>query len=269
MTELHKANKVELSTEDQQYLSMLPDQMGLQDFSLRDLNISMLRIIENNSPQKKRNKPQYMPEAEEGDILDIALGTLHKDFFFLPLKHVKRWVEWIPRERGGGFVANHKVPIQTDEEFKLPNGNELTETSYFLGWMLHMDGSKTFCIIPMEKTRLRDARNFNTLITSEKDAKGNRIPIGFRIFKVSTGPRQRAQHEYYGWDIERTKGTIASWATKNELDLKEVAQEAEEINRTGEMFFEFGKPEEPRQQLGSGAPPNDSSDEADDGKMPF
>ena len=265
-TDLSNTQTAELSAEDQQYLDQLPSQMGLQDFSLRDLNISMLRIIENNSPQRKKNKPQYMPEAEEGDILDIALNILHKDFFFLPLKHVKRWVEWVPRKQGGGFVANHKTPIQTDGEFRLPNGNELTETSYFLGWMLHGDGSKTFCIIPMEKTRLRDARNFATLITSERDANGNRIPMGFRIFKITTGPRQRAQHEYYGWEIERTKGTIASWATKNEHDLKGVAKEAEEINRTGEMFFEFGKAEAPQQKQIVGTRENQ---EQDDEEMPF
>lgn len=267
-----QSNEVSLNQDEQAYLSMLPENMGMEGISLRDINVSMLRIIENNSPQRKRSKPQYMPEAEEGDIFDIALKILHKDFYFLPLKHVKRWVEWVPRNKGGGFVANHKSPMQTDSEFLLPNGNELTETSYFLGWMLHGDGTKTFVIIPMEKTRLRDARNFNTLITSEKDARGNRIPLGFRIFKVSTGPRKRGENDYFGWEIERTAGTIVSWAKKNNHELSIVAKEAEEVNKNGEMFFEFGT-EAPAQrtvqaQISSGEPPQED-ESADDGSMPF
>lgn len=264
---------VQLSKEEQSYLGMLPENMGLENISLRDINVSILRIIENNSPQRKRNKPQYMPDAEEGDIYDIALKTLHKDFFFLPLKHVKRWGEWIPRKQGGGLVRWHRTPQQVDSDFLLPNGNEQTEASHFLGWMLHGDGTRHFCIIPMERTRLRDARNFLTLIFSERDARGNPLPMGFRIFRITTGPRKRGENDYFGWEVERTKGTIISWAKKNGHDIAKVAREAEEINRTGESFFELGneppKEKTVRASISSGEPKADYDDSEFEEDEPF
>lgn len=246
----------------QEYISMLPENMGLEGFTLRDLNVSIMRIIEANSQQRKKNSAQYMPEAEEGDIFDIGLKILYKSFFFLPLKHVKMWVEWIPREKGGGFVANHPAPLQTDSNFMLPNGNELTETSFFLGWILHSDGSKTFAIIPMEKTRLRDAKDFSTLIFNEKDANGNQVPMGVRIFKVTTGSRSKPKGDYHGWEVTRTKGTIVSWAKKFNLNLREVALEATEVNRSGDEYFRLTGAQQ-QKQLSSGS---DSEQEQPDPK---
>jgi len=63
---------------------------GLEGVGADDLLVPRLGVLQALSPQLKKTKSEYIPEAEEGDIADLGTGDLYKDgLWFLPVFYRK------------------------------------------------------------------------------------------------------------------------------------------------------------------------------------
>jgi hypothetical protein len=79
---------------------------GLQNISNDDVTIPRLAIVQSGSPQRKKKDEKYIDGADEGMIFNTVTNELYKDSLeVIPCGYRKTYVEWVPRDKGGGLVA--------------------------------------------------------------------------------------------------------------------------------------------------------------------
>src|SRR5688572_2790657 len=147
---------------------------GFENTQQQDLGIPFLSILQDGSPQVKKSDPNYAEKkiegAQPGDIINtIANVILYKQggtpLSFIPCSHERLYVEWTPRERGGGMLKMHKnanVVLECTRNDKgqdiLKSGNIIVTTSYFYGLLLNESGESTPTIVGLSSTQLKKAR---------------------------------------------------------------------------------------------------------------
>lgn len=147
----------------------LMDSDGFDDIDAGDMSIPYLTLLQDNSPQRKKQHAKFIEGAEEGMILNTVSEELHptedgQGLILVPVHIEKATVEWAPRDEGGGgggFVArhiwNHPDVVRLKKQGVAPNkfvsqaGNILKQTYYL--WVLIIDPD-------MPKPDLMDLRNY-------------------------------------------------------------------------------------------------------------
>jgi len=147
---------------------------GFEDQSAADYALPFISVLQANSPQVEGED-----SALKGGML---LNTVTEEAYsgktgleFIPAKTEHCFVEWVPRDNGGGFVAKHdeNSPIvlkakETSKEYgKLvtPAGNDLVETFYVYGVIVDESGIPgQMAVIAFTSTKIKVYRNFNTKI---------------------------------------------------------------------------------------------------------
>jgi hypothetical protein len=200
------------TTDDLVYDYGVDSGTGFEGTSKTDLAIPFLGILQSNSPQVSEDNPKgakagllfntvtrELISAEDG----IALIPVHKDHSF---------VEWVPREKGGGFIASHApdsdVVKQTLAALKgarptklvLPNGNQLVETYYIYALLLNEEGTQSsgFCVISFTSTKIKPYRDW---LTSMFMIKGRPPLFAFRS-RLKSVKQKNEKGTFYNFQIE-------------------------------------------------------------------
>jgi hypothetical protein len=235
-------------------VSLLPDvvtdfesisNVGFEQATSDDFAIPLLRILDTKSPQVNKRDDAYVKGAEPGDIYNSVMDDVYKGesgMFVIPCYYSRRYVEWVPRDSGGGYVGSYEAddPIvktavrdpDTNKD-KLPNGNELANTAQFYVVILNVhddDYSTERAMIPMSSTQLIKSRKWMSQMQAKtaKNKKGGLyvLPIMSQVYKLTTVPEKNAKGDWFGWVINHERG----------LDLK--------VNEDKELFnycFSFHK----------------------------
>jgi len=112
---------------------------GREDRGQADRLVPFVTVLQSNSPQVTGE----MAGAKPGALFNTATEQIYdgKDGIeFVPAMTQHLFVEWRPRDAGGGFIATHKpdsdvvraakAASKTFGEYFTPEGNELVETFY-------------------------------------------------------------------------------------------------------------------------------------------
>lgn len=199
--------------------TFIADAKNISDFSdidSSDIAIPFINILQDLSPQVKKG-PAKIEGCESGDIFESVNNTVWKGedgIIVVPCAFQKRFVEWIPRKKGGGFVASHEndkllldCTVSTDPDDKgklfLPNGNELVPTS--LHFVLVMNGiSSTKAVISMTKTKRKKSRQWIGMMTTNRISKDGAeyLPRMFQYYyHLTTVLEARDNNTYFNWKI--------------------------------------------------------------------
>jgi len=214
---------------------------GFENVRQDDLGIPFLSIIQKMSPEVDEDSPKYIPGIKVGDIV---LSTTKQSYAgkdrpveFIPCGYQKAYVEWAPRENGGGYIATHGPGImtQTTKNEKgqdvLENGNIIVTTAYVVGY-INADGEWLPAVLSMSSTQLKKARQWLNIMTSQKftnrEGKKLQLPMYSHKYLLSTQPESNEFGTWYGWKIE-----VGSMV--NELPLVEKAREQHQQIATGSM----------------------------------
>ena len=87
------------------------EEKGFGDVGAEDLKTPRVSIVQALSPQRQKASPDYVADAEEGDIFFSGNNTSisgDEGLLFLPVFYNKTLVEWKLREKGGGLIAVHQ-----------------------------------------------------------------------------------------------------------------------------------------------------------------
>ena len=79
---------------------------GFEDVSLADQKLPIFSILQSGSPQVKKTEAEYVEGAEEGWWLDTITKELYTVIIVIPAKYATQWIEWKPRNNGGGFAGD-------------------------------------------------------------------------------------------------------------------------------------------------------------------
>ncbi len=166
------------------------------DFSMDDLLIPFVSLLQTDSKQCVKQGEDYIEGAEAGMIANTATKELfgaEEGMLLVPAKRRRTFVEWAPNR--GGFIAEHEPgsPIVRQalasgakkSELKTDAGNDLQET--FSIWGIIVDADRVpqgFCVVPCTSSKIKPYRAYWTRIDSAKITKS--APIFANVLRLSS-----------------------------------------------------------------------------------
>ncbi len=181
--------------------------VGLEKMTASDLAIPFISLIQKTSPQIEE-----IDGCKPGMIFNSVTNKLYKELTVLPCGYKRSFVEWKPREKGGGYVGEHLPdselagkPRNDRGEVVLENGNILVETAY--QFILLIDGNNAeTAVISMSSTQLKKARRWNSMMMGLKVPHPNGTmvtPASFsHMYKISSVQEKNDKGSWHGWNIE-------------------------------------------------------------------
>ena len=116
----------------------------------RDIAIPYINILQSGSPQINPSKAEHVEGAKVGQFYNTVSQLVSDTIDVIPVLYQLRYVEWKPREQGGGFVEAHSADSGILSQTKrdgmtrkdvLPSGNYIATTAYHYVMILGKDGS--------------------------------------------------------------------------------------------------------------------------------
>jgi hypothetical protein len=184
---------------------------GLENVSNDDITIPRLAVVQAGSPQRKKKDEKYIEGAEEGHIFNTVTNKLYdvEGITVIPCGYRKSYVEWVPRESGGGLVAIHDMkPEGTTVDPKSKKSflgeNQIVDTAeHFV--LIKSDDSWEPAILTMTSSNLGVSRKWNTLLKMKKmNIKGQMVepPSFLYMFKLSTINAENDLGSWFKYKIE-------------------------------------------------------------------
>ena len=231
---------------------------GFSEVTTDDLAIPFLRILAQLSPQVNKRDGAYVEGAEAGNIYNTVLNEVYdgvEGVIVIPSHYYRRFVEWTPREKGGGYVQSYTPddPIVStttrDERGQdvLPNGNYLANTAHFFVINLHPTMGAQRALITMTSTQLKKARKWLTQAQG-LTAKGKNgvytLPLMSQAYKLTTVQEQNDKGTWFGWEIQRER----SLNLKNEDDAStfDMGVSFAKSVKSGEVEVKAEEPQDTR-----------------------
>lgn len=195
--------------------------------------VPLIYVLQANSPQTLKRNPDYIEGAEAGGIwlrgseppvIDGEKGILFQPCFFS-----KDWVEWIPRDSGGGFVGRHdSCPAEAEvvqdpknpniKRFILPNGNEVKETRYHIGYVF-LDGGKRVLpyVIPLSGSGHSFSKQWMFMMNSKQSSAGTYAAWAL-LYRLKTKFRTNVHGDWYMFEVSEANhnGPKDSWVTEEQ-----------------------------------------------------
>ena len=78
---------------------------GFENVTSKDFRIPILRVLQSGSPEVDEDNPKYIEGAKSGSLLNLSTKEVFngKDgVWLIPCGYHKEWVEFVPRDKGGG-----------------------------------------------------------------------------------------------------------------------------------------------------------------------
>lgn len=195
--------------------------VGYEGQSNEDIAMPFIGILQSLSPEVTDGDPKFMRDAKVGDLINTVTQQRYsgdKGVFVVPVltKHV--YVEWVPRNKGGGFVGIHeldsdivKTAKATAENFnKLQAGeNDLIESFYIYGLQLENPQSEDHMgavVLAFTSTKIKV---YKRIMTQLRTVKGNPPLFAHRLLVLTKGEKNKQNQPYRNFDIAPALGTVA------------------------------------------------------------
>lgn len=192
---------------------------GFNDISQQDVSIPFLVVLQPLSPQCTPGHAAYIDHAKPGQILNTVTNECVEHIMVVPCDYKRSFIEWVPRDKGGGFRGEHgleaektfneKINRETGKA-KLDNGNDLVDTRSFFVLTSNMTEEGTPSVAPamasMASTQVKTAKNWMNLILNyvpPGQKPGGRFPPWAAIYKLTTALQKNEKGSWYGWKVER------------------------------------------------------------------
>jgi hypothetical protein len=194
--------------------------------------IPLVYVLQPLSPQALKKTEKYIEGAEAGDIwLRNAADPIVKGddgMVFQPCYFNKDWVEWMPDR--GGFVGRHldrpDEAVQEDVEgddgqtrqvWRLPNGNQVVETRYHIGFVLRDGEPPLPYTIPLSSTGHSVSKAWMFAMNSEQLPDGGTMPPWMVLYRLTT--KMRTKNDKNWFQLEVTKEGYISTEEEYERGL--------------------------------------------------
>ena len=181
---------------------------GMEGMTSQDMAIPFFNILQKLSPQL-----DTLQNAKAGNIFNTVTEEVFKDIVVIPCAYKREFVEWKPREQGGGLVGQHSITSAVVTEAKNVNGklmtannNILVETAYHFVLRVELEtGVLEPGLITMSSTQLKKNRRWNSLMNNLKvqGPNGMVTPARFsHMYKLGSVGEQNDKGAWFGWTID-------------------------------------------------------------------
>lgn len=239
---------------------------GLEGVTAAELRIPFIIQLQPLSPQVKPVTAGGMPGAKPGMLLNAGTGELYDinevPLTFLPVYRDHKFLEFTPRNLGGGFVAMyepddalvvklrgeqskfgrlvHNNTKGRNEKGELLDGTEIIE-SFSLFGIFDPFGTTPFRgVVPFKSTQIKKYQNFMGRVTGLKynNAQGVPVtpPMWAHAWDLKAGFESNKQGEFYGLNLslhgKKPDGT-------EDAAIKSLVARSEPIYQEAKAFYEM------------------------------
>lgn len=177
--------------------------------------IPRIAVLEKMSPQVDPDAGEYIEGAKAGMLCNSVMGELYTSILAIPVKRRRVYLEWTPRNLGGGFVAEHngaeggelmKRTTRNEKNVDItPNGTELHNVLEFYV-LFSADEGKTWgrAIMSMSRTRMAEGKKWNSRIDQFVRG-GQRVTPLAQVYDISTARREKDGNVSYLFKVGNGK----------------------------------------------------------------
>jgi hypothetical protein len=201
------------------------DRTGLEHFTREDINIPRLAIAQTNSPQLSPEKPNYIDALKVGNLFNTVDGRVFGKgpvYFSIIRSDRPRWVEFAPRESGGGVLdpnvksGDPRTKWQTDDDGVQHKPKATMFRDYLIVLMPLTDISNPFetvIALSFKSTQLKIAKSLNTKIMARN------APVYTGVYELSViFDQSNPKGDFYAYQVKN-----AGWASEADAAaLKEM-----------------------------------------------
>lgn len=197
---------------------------GFENQTSDDYSIPFLQILQALSPQLQEND-----SLRQGMILNTVTGEVwdgKKGIAFVPATTQHVYVEWKPRDAGGGFVGIHEVNSDLVNhakaasaeygQYSTPDGNELIETFYVYGIALDDDGNASEAVLAFSSTKIKKYKGWMTKAKTIQiplpDGRRIPAPLFAHRYRLKTVSEKNNKGQFFNWDAIAFDGENAQQA---------------------------------------------------------
>lgn len=190
---------------------------GVDNMGMDDVAVPYLYVLQTNSPQVNPDHDSYIEGATSGMFYNNVSNEVYDGrktgLTVIPCAYERKYVEWVPRDSGGGYVADHDIESGilsecTPNDKGIPclgSGNLIIETAYHYVYMQNPNnGVWEEIIIPMKSTMLKKSRRWNkTLMATLIPGTTARAPRWLYPYQLKTVKESKNDNTWSNFDIER------------------------------------------------------------------
>ena len=285
-TDVAKAKEAQLPAEFMEELAG-DGQQYQESMSKDDMSIPFLQILQSLSPQCTKGEPEFIKGSEPSDLLDTVTQKLIKTrddddnavmgARILPIHYKRSFIEWVPRNQGGGIVNEWSVEeglsiitqrnesnqdiIQQGSPLGTP-GNQLNDTHTHFVFLIKEDGTYEPMILTMASTQIKPSKDLNNMVSKHVLPNGGKAARFFGIYGVTTQRKSNDQGSWYIWKFEKVSDVL----TENLMDMYRDAKTFVEGIMAGENKADYSKMDGEANPSTGDAP---TGDKKDDDEVPF
>lgn len=244
---------------------------GFEDITIDDLTIPFLAILQTGSPQTKKDKGLYIPGAEAGmlfntvtqEVFDGKVGVL-----FIPVHRIHKFIEWVPRDQGGGLVGVTEpndpkvVALRKENKFgKISNaeGNDVVETFTIYGLAFREDGTYMRAALSFSSSNIKHYKRWMTTAMNVQIPVEGRAPITPPLFahayRVRTQFVEKNGNDWYQFQVGFENGTAEASRLAPTDERFIVAKQFRGEAATGSVQLDYEKADRGEDADGDGAAP--------------
>lgn len=183
---------------------------GVDDITQQEAGIPFIKVLQAQSPEVHGSAK--IEGAAAGMFLHTGTGELLETLNFVPAVRQHLFVEWVPREKGGGFRGIYDVnsdvvsqAIDSSQEFgkyKTAAGNDLVETFYLYGYLVDEDGNPTSVgVLAFTSASIKRYRKQFAGPVKHCLVNGKRPPIFGHQLQIGTVSETNEKGTWYNFDI--------------------------------------------------------------------
>ena len=241
-----KTKGVEVSTEV--VVDMFEDGADGAVFAADDLLIPRLQLAQKMSPELDENDAKYIDGIKAGNFFNSVSREIYTEFDVIPCHSRTSYTEWVPRDQGGGLVAEHEADsrdvkgaethVSDDGKRRdlMQSGNELVIADEFYAFIVKEDGDYEPVLISMKSSQRKVAKRWRTLISMNKarNPKTNQlqsVAIYSTLWKLTSVTEANKNKDKYSNFAVQKIGPI----TADKQDLYHAAKQFRESIIAGEV----------------------------------
>lgn len=221
-------NEISFSNLDDELLSQMSEDSSEYQHSVdqEDFVTPRLKLLQSLSPELNKGDTKFVSGAEMGDMYEVISKRIFKaesGILFIPVKTIINYIEWEGEGKSSKLVNN----FGSDATFytKQKNDNRLNakgkvigsapnrtvvKTLNFYGFIFDNEqNSVSQVVIPFSGSKMKVARNFNTLIIGRKDKSGNTLPSFSCIYHLKSIMESNEKGSFANFDISPVGYTLA------------------------------------------------------------
>lgn len=201
------------------------EETGFEDFTQSDLAVPFLIVLQKGHPQVEDGNPKQVVGAKAGMLMNTVTNELYDGKVGVEailVHRVHNFLEWIPRDDGGGlvnvFAANAPEVLDAQRKagrkfgkLKINDNNDLVETFNVFCLLTKPDGRRERCVLGFSSTNIGPYKRWMTQAMSQTHTVegGGQAPIpmwGHR-YRITTQFNQKKSNTWYTFNVTFADGS--------------------------------------------------------------